>query len=304
MAKQQALYPQALYPRYWPLWVARFLGWLLINVMPVCFLFAIGRWLGRQMMRFSARRRSIAIRNLESCFPEWNNEERHHVLKGCFESVGMGLMETLMAWWLPNWRFKRFVWRFDSEDLSLIKRGLMLCGAHFSSMEMLGRYFGQRFGRLHLVYQPHKDPVINEMINRGRRRYTKGLVCRKDVRQIIRVLRSGDYLWYAPDQDLRAKVSVFVSFFHDLCATVKLTGALLRSGNADCVFVYFHRRKDRKGYALKFVRPDNYPSGDEKTDAITYNQALEAVVREHPEQYLWLHRRFKTRPDGEPPFYQ
>lgn len=273
------------HPRYWFLHFALFIGQFFVWVTPFPVMLRIGRFAGHLIMTFSKRRRKIVVRNLERCFPDSSDEERHELMRKTFESFGMSLVETFVAWWMPNWRFKRI--KFDLIGQELIQnhaRGLMLCGAHYSPMEMVGRYFGQRFGNLNLVYQRHKDPVVDEMINKGRRRYAKSLVCRKDVREMIRVLRRGEFLWYAPDQDLRAKVSVFVPFFNHLCATVKLTGALLRAGRGDCAFATFYRKPGLRGYSLKFEQSEDYPSGDERTDAVTYNTQLESNIVKHPDR--------------------
>lgn len=296
---------KALNPRYWWLYALLCFGRVFVWLTPFSVMMLIGRNLGLLMLGFSKRRRKIVVRNLQRCFPEWDDDHRQKMIKRCYQSFGMAMMETMIAWWMPLWRLNKIPVELQGEELvNNHNRGLMICGAHFSPMEIVGSYFGRRFGQLNLVYQKHKDPVIDHLINKGRFRYAENLVSRKDVRGMIRVMREGRFLWYAPDQDLRAKVSVFVPFFNDLCATVKLTGGLLKAGKADCVFVYFHRRDDYKGYVIRFVKPENYPSGDEELDARTYNENLEKVVREYPEQYLWLHRRFKTRPEGEPPFYE
>lgn len=259
--------------------------------------------MGRVYYQYSNRRRKIALINLSHCFKQMSESEKEAIVKASFENVGCGFIEMICAWWMPKWRLLRIPFKLEIPNGSLTDRdkGLMLCGAHFTSMEMVGCQFGLRFGKLHLVYQKHKDPVINAIMIKGRKRYAKGLIDRKDMRGMIRVMRQGDFLWYAPDQDLGRRVSVFVPFFGVQTATVKAMGTLLKAGRADCFFSFFHRRSN--AYELTLYSQQGLPTGNDINDALIYNKALEQKILAHPEQYLWMHRRFKTRPEGEGGFY-
>ncbi len=298
---------RALHPRYWFLYLGIGFAWLLIQILSYKILMALGKYLGVLGFYFSKRRRQIGLRNLEACFPEYARSEKIKLLKKCFEYMGQGFIEMLMAWWMPTFRLKKIKCLIEDRSGLLAKseRGLILCGGHFSSLEMFGCQVGLRYGKLHLVYQKHKDPVINKIINKGRSRYAKGLIDRTHLKSMIKALRQGDHLWYAPDQDLGRHASVFVPFFNIPCATVTSLGALLKAGDAQCLFSFFHRPENSKNSEQYYAEGtlEALPTGDSFQDTLIYSQALEKAVREHPAQYLWLHRRFKTRPEGEGKFY-
>lgn len=300
--------PKELYhPRYWWQWALVFLAKLLVYILPVCVLLGLGRLLARMAYPFLKRRKEIALINLRLCFPEKDDKEINQLCKKSFESLGMSAIETLMAWFLPNWRFKRISFEFHNKDTFEKayneKKPIILMGGHFTPMEMIGRYVGMNYPRLHLVYQKHKSPFFEYLMTSSRGRYTHKIE-RKDVRGMLRTLKNGNVLWYAPDQDLGNERSLFVPFFNIPCATVvaipwiaKKTGALMAMG-------HFRRKEDYSGYVLALDQYDeHYATGDDYKDTLRYNQYLESVIRKYPDQYLWQHRRFKTRPEGEKKIY-
>lgn len=292
-----------LHPRYWLTYFGILVAYLVIQITPYRLLLAFGAFLGRMGYLISKRRRTIARRNISVCLSHFGEAEQQQILIDCFANVGRGLIEMLCAWWLPTWRLMRIPFEFNMPNGSISNRskGVMLCGAHFTPMEMVGCQFGLRHHKAYLVYQKHKDPVINAIINRGRKRYTKGLIDRKDIRSMIRVMRNGDILWYAPDQDLQRSVSVFVPFFGVETATVRATGLLLKAGRSDCYLTSFYRAKNR--YVVNLILHEALPTGNDISDALIYTKNLEKEILANPSQYLWLHRRFKTRPEGEASFY-
>lgn len=299
---------RALHPRYWLVYLGISLTWILIHLLPYRVLMSIGKFLGKCGYLFSKRRRQIGFRNIEACFPEYSQEKRKKLLKQCFDSMGEGFAEMLMAWWMPLFRLKKIPFNLKGEKDLLAEpgRGLILCGGHFSSIEMQGCQFGLRYGKLHIVYQKHKDPIINKIINKGRSRYAVSLIDRTQLKSMIKVLRKGEYLWYAPDQDLGRHASVFVPFFNIPCATVRALGTLLKAGRARCLFAFFYRHEHEKtgmGYQFDTVLQSFPIENDDTQHALQYTQALERAILAHPGQYLWLHRRFKTRPIGEGKFY-
>ncbi len=309
---------RAFHPRYWLVYLGIVLARVLIYLCSYSSLMAIGKLLGRLGFIFSKRRRRIGFKNIAACFPEYSLKEQRELLKQCFEYWGQGFVEMLMAWWMSEKRLRKIIFDLkpdiDSALKKLIqsKQGVILCGGHFSSMEMMGCQFGLRYKNLSLVYQKHKDPVIDRIIKKGRSRYAQNLIERKNLRAVVKSLRLGDFLFYAPDQDFNRHVSVFVDFFNIPCATVRALGSLIKAGRAACFFSFFYRqdlenqegKKGRKTiYKIEASQETSLPTGDDLEDAVLYTQRLEKAVRAHPAQYLWLHRRFKTRPNKGEKFY-
>jgi len=153
------------------------------------------------------------------------------------------------------------------------------------------------------MYRKHKNPVYEWAVKFGRLRYAKAMYANEDIRATVRHLKKGGFLWYAPDQDMRGKDTVFVPFFGHTAATITATHQLARMTGC-AVIPYFHRREGGK-YFLKIGAPlENFPSEDVEADTARVNQAIEQMVREAPDQYLWIHRRFKRQPGGRSDFYK
>ncbi len=276
-----------LHPRYWFLYFGMFIAYGLIQILPYKILIKIGKILGNLGFLFATRRRKIALKNIEICFPEKSKKEQQDLVHQCFNYVGQSFIEMLIAWWMPESRFKKITFDLSSGMREKIQeqmdsgQGVILCGGHFTALEMIGCEFGLRYKNLYLVYQKHKDPVINYIINKGRLRYAKGLIERTDLKTMIKILRRGDFLWYAPDQDLGRHASVFVDFFNIPCATVRALGSLIKAGRAACFFSFFYREDACKKsiYKIMASKQEIIPTGDDLKDAEIYNQALEKIIR-------------------------
>lgn len=309
---RNALPKRLLLPWHWPAWLMLGVAQLIVH-LPYRWLVVAGAGLGACIMRLSARRRHIANVNLSLCFPELGSEEHDRLLSRHFRSLGIGLLETAMAWWLPDERLKPLM--KGSEGLSHLReqlesgRGVILLSAHFTTTE-LGVRLLQFLAPVHPLYRVHENPVFNEVLHRSFASRFDRAIPRDDVRAMLGSLRGGHAVWYAPDQNYGHKGSAFVPFFGIPAATNTATARFARMADA-VVIPYFVRRiedkqadKGRSGYRLKFLPPlEDFPSGDERRDAARINQMIEAEVREIPEQYLWVHRRFKDRPQGQRDFY-
>lgn len=296
-----------LHPRYWPTWLL-FGLWYLTAQLPYRWQLAIGRGLGRVMLRLASSRRTIAERNLALCFPEKSEAERDTLLRRNFESNGIALMETGMAWFRSGrWLRKRFT----IEGLEYLKepaergQGVVMLAMHFTTLE-IGAQFMSLSHPVDGMYRPHKNPVYDYMQRKGRERHgaDSEVFQRKDVRGMLRALKRGRAVWYAPDQDYGIKQGVFAPLFGQQAATVTGTSRFARVGRAQVVPYIVTRLEGGAGYRVKVYPPiEEIPSGDELKDAVLVNQFVEARMRENPEQYMWVHRRFKTRPPGEPGIY-
>ncbi len=291
---------QFLGPRFWGLWLLLAVAWIVIQ-LPYKWLLMFGRGLGRLVMRFGKRRAHIARTNLRLCFPEMSEAERQALMKANFEAMGIGVFEVAISWWWPKWRVYRLFSVEGLEHMEAIKgEGALILCMHFSTLDIGAGYLGSLFS-IDAMYRKHKNPLFDWIQQRGRKRHslTGDTIERKDVKGVIRALRKKHHVWYAPDQDYGPKQSVFAPFFDVPAATVTGTSRLARIGRARVIPCIQTRLSNGRGYVLKFSPAlENFPTDDEVADATRINQLIEKEVRLQPEQYMWLHRRFKTRPPG------
>lgn len=305
MTRKQTSRPP-LTPRHWPAWLAVALIWLLGRTpRPVGT--AVARPLGWLLSRTMKRRRAVATRNIERCFPELEPAARNALIDASFRALGRMLFETAWTWTASDRRMRRMS-RYEGVDQARAAaaqgRGVLVVTAHFSCLEIGARLTAMAFERAAGVYRPMRSEVLEWYQNRCRGRYAERMISKRDMRSAIRYLRGGGVLWYAPDQDFGPSQSEFAPFFGISTATLTATVRLVELTN--CLVVPMFPRYDAQTgqYVVKFLPPlEDFPCGDIVKDLGRVNELLEAQVREAPEQYWWIHRRFKTRPNGEPPFY-
>ncbi len=292
---------QYIAPRYWPTWV--FYGFLrLVAKLPFAWQIAIGTALGKLSYLIAKDRRGAAEVNLRLCFPELSDEERQQLVKKTFISNGIGLVEIAMAWFGDRSRFDDKIAITGLSNFETAKasgKGVLLLGAHFSTLEMGGLLFNT-VGELDATYRPNDNPFFDAIMYNGRKRNVSNLFDRKNIRQAMKSLKAGRVLWYAPDQDYGPKNSVFAPFFGNEAATITATTRYASFNKSPVVFFSHYRNEDNSGYNIHFSPAiENYPTGDDVKDATIINQAIETAIRKHPDQYLWLHKRFKTQRAGE-----
>jgi len=296
-----------LNPRYWPLWLGLGLLWLLVQ-LPYAVLLRLARGLGWIFYHVAGQRRTIARRNLELCFPQLDEQARDRLLRRNFASSAMALLEMAMSWWWPRQRLARLAHIEGLEHLQAAQRdgqGVILMALHFTTLEIGAALLGQRH-TIDGMYRQHKNPVFDFIQRRGRERHNLDATAieREDVRAMLKVLRAGRAIWYAPDQDYGAKQSLFVPLFGIQAATVTATTKFARLGRARVLPFTQERLADGSGYRLVVHPPlADFPGESEEADCLRINRWVERCVSELPEQYLWAHRRFKTRPPGEPKLY-
>ncbi|UTW46083.1 LpxL/LpxP family Kdo(2)-lipid IV(A) lauroyl/palmitoleoyl acyltransferase [bacterium SCSIO 12696] len=295
-----------LHPRYWLTWLWLTLWRLLVLLLPYRVQLWLGRSLGGLLAKAVPRRRKIAARNLELCFPELSAEQREELLNKHYQSVGIATFETGIAWWWPNWRFQKLLQFEGLEHIEQLNgRGALLMALHFTNLEIGASAMSTRVC-MDGMYRPNNNPVFDYVQRRGRERRVEGgrVYPRKDVRGVLRALKEGRILWYAPDQDYGPQQSIFAPLFGHQAATVVATGRLAgKSGAAVVPYTHF-RREDGRGYIVRIYPPlEQFPSGDDLQDVTRINGLVEDYIRQCPDQYLWVHRRFKTRPDGEASLY-
>ena len=289
-----------LHPRYWSLWLG--LGVMrLVALLPYRLQMALGGLIGWFMYHLARERRIYATINLELCFPEYSAAQRKQLLRKHFDALGKGMIETAIAWWTPAGRLKKLhsITGLEHLDNALEKgKGVILLGAHFTTLEI-----GARLLALHrsytAMYREHNNPLFDAIMRQRRESYFEATHERKDVRGTLRSLKNNKAVWYAADQDYGRKHSVFAPFFGVPAALITATARLARLSGAPVVPFFQTRREDGSGYDLKLLPPlENFPSGDDIADATATNHVIEEEIRLQPAQYLWVHRRFKTRPEG------
>ncbi|MGY3267048.1 LpxL/LpxP family Kdo(2)-lipid IV(A) lauroyl/palmitoleoyl acyltransferase [Lysobacter sp. HA35] len=261
---------------------------------------ALGRALGAVAFLLASPRRHAARVNLRLCFPELDEATRSHLLRETFRDFGIGLFEFARAWWGEIAPMRRDVVIEGLEHLRELQaqgRGVLMISGHFMTLEMSGRLLCDHVP-LAGMYRRYRNPVTEWAVKRGRLRYAAAMFANDEIRAAMRHLKQGGFLWYAPDQDMRGKDTVFAPFFGVPAATITATHQFARL--TGCAVVPFFHRREGDRYVLRIAPPiDNFPSTDAATGSARVNSAIEAMVREAPSQYLWIHRRFKRRPDGE-----
>ncbi len=306
MKKNRLFSTALLHPRYWSVWFGLGMLWLLVQ-LPYPLLARLGASLGRASRPFLKRRERIARRNITLCFPGLSEAEIDKLVVNNFVSLGMALLETGMAWFWPDKRVRRW---FDVQGLHHLtaaqrdKRGVMVVGVHFMSLELGGRVMGLCQPMM-ATYRPHNNPLLEWVQTRGRMRSNKAMIDRRNLREMVRVLKHGEAVWFAPDQDYGPCGSTFAPFFAvKEAATTNGTYVLSRLSQAAMLTITMIRKTDGSGYKL-IIGPEmlDYPRSDEHAAATWMNQVIEREILRAPEQYLWLHRRFKTRPEGKASLY-
>jgi len=294
-----------MHPRHWLSWIAVGVVWA-IGQLPYRALLGFGRALGMLTGQLRGERRHVAQRNLELCFPALDDAARAALLRASLRDLGLMFVEFALAWFASERRIAAIPCTFEGlEHLEACRRdgrGVLLVGAHFSHLELCARLVSQRI-RIAGMYRVMDDAVFERAVLRARLRYADAMFTKEDIRRTVRYLKGGGTLWYAPDQDMRGKDSVFVPFFGVPAATITATHHLARLSGA-AVIAFFHKRNADGGYSIRLEAPlADFPTDDVVADTARVNDAVERMVREAPSQYLWIHKRFKSRPDGDARLY-
>ena len=282
--------------------------WWSIAQLPFSILLFLGEILGRLAFKFRSSRKSIAERNIELCFPHLSSDEREEMVRDNFVNLGIAIMEIGIAWWWSKERFSRLLHIEGAENLTnASENGVLLLGIHYTTLEIGAAAATTVYDKVDGMYRAHGNPVYDYLQARGRISKSCGdssVYERKDVRGCLKALKSGRALWYGPDQDYGLGSGLFAPFFGVQAATVNATARFVQKSGATIIPFTHIRLPGDAGYKITFYPAlNNFPIGDDLKDAITINELIEQFIRLKPEQYLWVHRRFKTRPEGEKDFY-
>lgn len=293
-----------LHPRYWLLWLALGIAYL-ISWLPYRILMLLGRGLGRLSFKLLKSRGRIARRNLELCFPDMPDHERELLVQRNAEETGCAAMETLIGWWWPTWRIRRFAHfkGYEHIQAELVKgKGVLLLAPHMLHLEAAGRVFGLTHPSIGF-YRPHNNALMEFFMYRGRSRGNKYMIGKRDVKALLRALNDGEVCFYLPDQDYGRNRAIFAPFFA-VQETACTNGTLLFANAANCAVIpiYTSKLPNNQGYQIEALPAlTDFPGKDEYAAICRVNQWVEQAILKHPEQYMWVHRRFKTRPDPDAP---
>lgn len=287
--------------------LAVFLLWLL-HGLPLPLLAAIGRGLGWLLFRVAERRRRIVETNLSLCFPELDDTQRRRLAQVHFQVLVRSMLERGMLWWSRPERLQRLIRVEGAEtirDLLDAGRPVMLLAPHFVGLDAGGVGIAMRFDCASL-YAQQSSKVFDRLLYRGRKRFGDQLLLSRDenLRTIVRAMTAGRPFYYLPDVNFRTRDSIFVPFFGVPAATVSGLSRLSKLTRAAVVPCATRMLPGGQGYVVEVGRAwEDYPTDDVEADTRRMNAWIEEAVRTMPEQYYWVHRRFKTRPAGEPPLY-
>lgn len=255
-----------------------------------------GRRLGEFARRLPLPQKKVVRRNIELCFPGMPAAEREDLLKRHFHEAGISLPETALAWFMPREQLLSLV-RFEGleefDRLVASGRGVILLAAHFTTLE-IGARFITAARQVHAVYKPSSDPLLSEFFRKYRGAVAASMIASDDIRAMVRVLKAGGAVWYAPDQAFRAKGAEMVPFFGIPVATNTATSRLARLTGAAVLPYFVERLPAEQGYVVR-IGPalEDFPGPDSVSDTLRHHELIEAEIRRLPAQYLWLHKRFK-----------
>lgn len=290
-----------LLPQYWGIWIG-IVFLMILAILPWAIQHRLGHFLGSVAFNNLKSRRKTTIRNLEVCFPEWTPEQLQTNARQVFIDQMIGIFETLNAWYSPQW----FKGRVQIEGLEHLQnaqaegKGVLLLGTHSTLLDAGGYLCAQYFDP-DVVYRPQNNPLLDMLIVRCRATIYANQIDHDDMRGLIRNLKNGHAIWYSPDQDFGLKQGVMAPFFGTPAATVTAHRRLMKISKAAAIPLYFYREGDISTPRYRvLISPalEHFPSEDEVADATRVNQIIESQLRIAPTQYMWFHRRFKTRPQG------
>jgi KDO2-lipid IV(A) lauroyltransferase len=282
-----------------------FLFWLL-HFLPYSILVALGNGLGALLFHLANERRRVATINLRLCFPDMDDASREKMVRAHFKVFTRGVIERCILWWGSAERINGLIRVEGVEHFNAIKdKPSILLTPHFVGMDVGGQWIAQHTDTV-CMYANQKNLYLTDLLLKKRARFgNQRLYSRQQgLRPILKGLRAGMPFIYPPDQDQGIKDGAFIPFFGVPAATMASVPRIAKMANAKVVPSITRMLPGTQGYVLTFYPAwEGYPSGDDIADARRMNEFIEQRILEMPEQYFWVHKRFKTRPEGEARFY-
>lgn len=273
----------------------------LVSLLPLPMINSIGKSAGWLIYRLVPSRRRVARINISQAYPDYSEDQIKQLVKRSFQSTGISVFEIALAWWARRDYLRAHcqVEGLAHLEHALAKnQGVILLTGHFTTLE-IGGILMALYTPLNAIYKRAHNPMFNAFMHYYRDRHLNQAIPNKDVRAFINGLRNNVATWYAPDQDFSQQSVVFTPFLGGIASTLTSTVRMAKKTGAAVVPFYPVRLDNNKGYKL-VVMPalDNFPAGDIIQDAARINQSIDKMVRLNPEQYSWIHKRFKTQPEG------
>jgi Kdo2-lipid IVA lauroyltransferase/acyltransferase len=290
-------------PQDWPAWLG-IVFFRLADKLPWAAKRRLARGFAWLVFHFIPIRRRVVFTNLRLCFPEKSAGEIHALARAHYDSLALGLFEVCAGWWSKTASLPphRVVGLPHLQDALARGRGAILLTAHFTTLEIGGRFLAEATP-VGCLYRDPNNPVIAHLMRGQRERRMSVAVHFDDLRGLVRALRAGHAIWYAPDQGKRSKTSEILPFFGVPAITNTATSRITAMTGAPVV-PYFARREADHSYTLTILPPlENFTTSDAAADAISISRLIEEHVRLAPEQYFWVHKRFKARGPGYPEVY-
>ena len=298
-----------LAPRYWPLWLA-FGLMRLISMLPIRWTQAIGSGLGVLVYRLVPSRRRVARINIRQAYPDYDEAQIRALNIASFKSLGISVFEFAQSWWRDR-NYMRSICEVEGsqhlENAQAKGKGVILLTGHFTTLEIGAMLMGLQTtlkGVYNGVYKKAHNPMFNAVMAHYRSTFGDELIENKNVRALVRGLRKGRATWFAPDQDFADQDTVFTPFLGGIASTLTATARMAEMTGAAVVPFYPLRLEKGRGYRLVILPAlEDFPSDDINRDSARVNKAIEEMVYANPEQYGWVHKRFKHRPPGEASIY-
>ena len=274
-----------------------------LNILPQSIQYLIGKGIGKIFYKRFNERREIARWNLKKCFPEKNEKEIRVILKQSFERLGESLFEFLNAFWAPDKKLKKLIINFNEiesivEDFDKSK-GKLLLFMHTPNLDLVVRT-ASLFMPVSGMARTQNNKIIDNLFKASRKKFTERIFNPSEILELLNFLKNGKACLYAPDQDYGYKSSIFVDFFGHKALTVKFPYLASKRANCDVYLFSLKKRGLQYSAALEKI---NLKKENVEEDLNTINSKIENYILSNPENYLWSHRRFKNRPEGEAPFY-
>ncbi|MGQ8364695.1 LpxL/LpxP family Kdo(2)-lipid IV(A) lauroyl/palmitoleoyl acyltransferase [Glaciecola sp. 1036] len=290
-----------LLPQFWLVWLGVFFLYL-ITWLPYRIILLLGKGVGRLIKKLAPKRVAVAKQNLQLTFPEWSDDKINAVFEANVYRTGMALFETAMGWWWPSWRVKRHI-EFEGiehvEQILKSGKGVFGLAIHNVNLEFACRGIGFYHPSI-AFYRKHNNPLIDYLQYHGRNRSNKYMIHKRNAKALIQALNDNELCLYLPDQDYGPAQSIFVPF-GGVVQTATTTATLMFAERANCVPLLITPMYTKTGYKIKFCPAIEYLADNNKERALTkLNQDILELVEMQPESYLWMHKRFKTRPPEAP----
>jgi len=289
---------QFLHPRYWLSWLGVGFLWF-VSQLPWRRQMQIGGGIGKLLYHAIPKRRAVCLTNLSIAFPEKSATEIQTIAKAHFESLGKGLFDAAFSWWGDSKKLLKLshIYGLQHLDLALSSgRPIIFLSSHFTSLEVSGSILADRLTSC-FVFRPHQNKLLNHLsIQRREARFGK-TIAKDNIRGMLRMLKQGTAVWYAPDQHFQGKNYLMVPFFGVDAPTNPATSRLAKLSNASVIPIHCTRSEKPDasyGYSLHIMPPlENFPSDDINDDTLLINKIIEQQIQTHTEQYLWTHKRYK-----------